>query len=105
VQYSVIFLQFWSFPAWRSKIKICYTFLMQSPREDWLQWAETLRRYHADGFVSWLLEAGRPLAILTAQALYWGRPFLGEGAQTLGDMLESDDTAESFADLLGGGSV
>jgi hypothetical protein len=76
---------------------------MQSPREDWLQWAESLRRYQADGFVSWLLEAGRPLAILTAQLLYWSRPFLGATAQSLGEMLESDDDARAFAVLLGGG--
>jgi hypothetical protein len=77
---------------------------MRSPREDWLQWAETLRRYQADGFVSWLLEAGRPLAILTAQMLYWGRPFLGETAHSLGRMLESDEEARAFAELLDGGS-
>ncbi len=77
---------------------------MLSPREDWLQWAATLRRYQADGFVSWLLEAGRPLAILTAQILYWGQPFLGGNAQALGQMLESDEQSRLFADLLNGGS-
>jgi len=76
---------------------------MQSPREDWLQWAETLRRYQAEGFVSWLLEAGRPLAILTAQVLYWGRPFFGDTAQAVGQMLESDEEARAFAALLNGG--
>ena len=75
---------------------------MQSPREDWLQWANTLRRYQADGFVSWLLEAGRPLAILTAQALYWGQPFLGKSAGVLGHLLESDEEAQAFAELLSG---
>ncbi len=76
---------------------------MQSPREDWLRWAETLRRYQADGFVFWLLEAGRPLAIFTAQLLYWGKPFLGDSAQSLGEMLESDEDARAFAALLNGG--
>ena len=75
---------------------------MRSPREDWLQWAETLRRYQVDGFAAWLLEAGRPLAILTAQILYWGQPFLGEGAQALGRVLESDEEARAFAALLQG---
>ncbi len=77
---------------------------MQSPREDWLRWAETLRRYQADGLVSWLLEGGRPLAIVTAQLLYWGRPFLGVSAQALGQMLESDEDAQAFAALLNGGA-
>ena len=76
---------------------------MQSPREDWLRWAETLRRYQADGLVSWLLEAGRPLAILTAQLLYAGRPFLGDSAQALARTLESDEDARAFAALLDGG--
>jgi hypothetical protein len=76
---------------------------MQSPREDWVRWAETLRRYQADGLVSWLLEAGRPLAILTAQLLYAGRPFLGDAAQTLASTLESDEDAKAFASLLDGG--
>ncbi len=102
---SAIILQFWSFLTWRSRIKICYTFLMQSPREEWIHWVETLRRYQADGFVSWLLEAGRPLAILTAQMLYWGRPFLGDTAQDLGRMLESEEDARAFAALLNGGSI
>ena len=76
---------------------------MQSAREDWLRWAETLRRYQADGLVSWMLEAGRPLAILAAQVLYWGRPFLGDTAQMLGETLESDEQAQAFAAYLNGG--
>src|SRR5512143_1072585 len=102
--HSASHLQFWSFPAWRSNLKICYPFLMQSPREDWLRWVDTLRRYQVDGFVSWLLDAGRPLAILAAQILYLGRPFIGETAQTLGHMLESDEESQEFAALLNGGT-
>ena len=103
--HSVTLLQFWSFLLWRSKIKICYTFLMQSPREDWLRWAATLRRYQAEGFASWLLEAGRPLAVLTAQLLYLGQPFLGGTAKALGQMLESDEEARAFAAMLNGGPL
>ena len=77
---------------------------MQSPREDWHRWAETLRRYQADGFVSWLLDAGRPLAIFSAQIFYLGRPFLGATAEAIGQMLESDDEARQFAVLLNGGT-
>jgi hypothetical protein len=78
---------------------------MRTPREDWLRWADTLRRYQADGIVSWLLEGGRPLAILTAQLLYWARPFVGETAQAMGQMLESDEETRDFAMLLNGGSL
>ncbi len=73
-----------------------------SPREHWLQWAETLHRYQLDGIASWFLEAGRPLALLSAQILYFGRPFFGQGAESLAHMLESDDEARAFASLLDG---
>ena len=77
---------------------------MQSPREDWLRWVDALRRYQIDGFVSWLLEGGRPLAIFSAQILYCGRPFFGDTAQALAHMLESDEEARAFAALLNGGT-
>ena len=77
---------------------------MQSPREDWPRWAETLRRYQAEGLVSWLLEAGGPLVLLMAQVFYWGQPILGDTAQALGRMLESDEEASAFAALLKGGT-
>lgn len=73
---------------------------MQSPRNYWIQWAETLRRYQLEGFISWLLDAGRPLALLSAQMLYMGRPFLGEGLGALAHTLESDDEARAFASFL-----
>ena len=77
---------------------------MSSPRDYWLQWVGTLRRYQLDGLVAWLLEAGRPLVILSAQLLYMGRPFLGESADALARTLESDDEARAFAAFLEGGA-
>ena len=74
-----------------------------SPREHWLHWAETLRRYQLEGLASWLMEAGRPLALLSAQLLYMGRPFLGESADLLARTLESDEEAHAFASFLDGG--
>jgi hypothetical protein len=76
-----------------------------SPRQYWLRWAETLRHYQLDGFASWLLDAGRPLALLSAQALYLGSPFLGESAAALAGMLESDDETSAFASFLDGGTI
>ena len=73
---------------------------IRSSRAHWLPWAETLRRYQLDGIVSWLLDAGRPLAVLSAQVLYMGRPFLGKSADALANMLESDDEARAFASFL-----
>jgi hypothetical protein len=73
---------------------------MHSSREYWSNWADMLRHYKLDGLASWLLDAGRPLALLSAQALYAGRPFLGETAQALAQTLESDDEASAFASFL-----
>ena len=86
-------------------IKICYTLFMQS-RADWLHWAESLRRFKLDGLVSWLLEAGAPLAILGAQAIYISQPFLsGKQASawsSLAHMLEEDKETQAFAHYLRG---
>ena len=88
--------------ASRGILKICYTLFMQS-RADWSHWAESLRRLKLDGLASWLLEAGAPLTILGAQALYIGQPFLG-GKQwnAFARMLEEDTEVQAFARYLRG---
>ena len=40
------------------------------------------------------------LALLSAQLLYIGRPFFGQGAESLAHMLESDEEARAFASFL-----
>jgi hypothetical protein len=83
-------------------IKICYTLFMQS-RADWSYWAESLRRFKLDGLASWLLEAGAPLTVLGAQALYFGQPFIGGKQWTsLAHMLEEDEEVQAFARYLRG---
>jgi hypothetical protein len=73
---------------------------MQS-RPDWSQWAETLRRLKLDGLASWLLEAGAPLTVLGAQALYISQPFLGGNVwNSFAHMLEDDEEAQAFARYL-----
>jgi hypothetical protein len=73
---------------------------MQS-RADWSQWAELLRRYKLDGFASWLLEAGSPLSVLGAQALYLGQPFAGgEKIESLAHMLEDEEETQAFIRFL-----
>jgi hypothetical protein len=78
------------------------TLSIRSSRTHWPEWAGILRRYQLDGIASWLLDAGRPMAILSAQVLYMGRPFLGEGADALARTLESDEEARAFASYLEG---
>ena len=75
---------------------------MQS-RANWSQWAATLRRFKIDGFASWLLDAGAPLAALGAQALYLGQPFMGgDKFNALAHMLEEDSETQAFVRYLRG---
>lgn len=75
---------------------------MQS-RSEWSKWAESLRNLKLDGMVAWLLEAGAPLTILGAQALYIGQPFIGGNKiDSLAQMLEQEDETQAFARYLRG---
>jgi len=75
---------------------------MQS-RSEWSKWAESLRRLKLDGFAAWLLEAGGPLTVLGAQALYFGQPFVGgKKLDSLALMLEDDKETAAFARFLRG---
>jgi hypothetical protein len=70
-------------------------------RSDWSTWAESLRRLKLDGFAAWVLEAGGPLTILSAQALYMSQPFFGgKHLHSLAQMLEEDEQAQAFARYL-----
>jgi len=74
---------------------------METPRSYWPQWAELLRRYQMDSFAASLLLAGGPLPLLSAQALYFTRPFFGgEQVDALANTLESDENARAFAAFL-----
>jgi hypothetical protein len=83
-------------------LKICYTLFMQS-RADWSHWAESLRRFKLDGLASWMLEAGAPLTVLGAQALYISQPFVGgKELNSFAQMLEEEEETQAFARFLRG---
>ena len=72
-------------------------------RSEWSEWADSLRRLKLDGFAAWLLEAGGPLTILGAQAVYLSQPFLGgKKLASLAHMLEEDQESQAFARYLRG---
>lgn len=74
---------------------------MKSSREYWPRWAETLRHYQLHEFTASLLEAGSPLALLGAQALYFSQGFIGnEQLTALAATLEEDNEARAFASFL-----
>ncbi len=73
------------------------------PRSEWSKWAESLRRLKLDGFAAWLIEAGGPLTVLGAQAVYMSQPFIGGNKlNSLAQMLEEDEETQAFARYLRG---
>jgi hypothetical protein len=74
---------------------------MKSSREFWHRWAESLRRYKLHELVASILEAGSPLALLGAQAIYFSGGFIKSDQLTaLAQILEEDSEAQAFASYL-----
>ena len=74
---------------------------MKSTREYWPRWAQSLRYYQLHELTASLLEAGSPLALLGAQAVYFGRVFVANDQLTaLAEMLEEESEAQAFASFL-----
>ncbi len=76
---------------------------MKSPREFWPRWAESLRRYQINDLIASFLEAGSPLALLGAQAIYFSSGFLkNDQLIALAETLEEETEARAFASFLAG---
>jgi hypothetical protein len=74
---------------------------MKLSREYWPRWAQALRRYQLHEITASFLEAGSPLALLGAQALYFGRVLSANDQLTaLAAMLEEDSETHAFAAYL-----
>lgn len=74
---------------------------MESTREFWRRWAETLRQYQLHHQTASFLEAGSPLALLGAQALYFSGGFIKSDQLTaLAAMLEDEEETRAFASFL-----
>lgn len=71
-----------------------------SSRATWHHWGNLLGRWHLAGLTAWLLEVGRPLALVSAQLLYMGGPFLGRDSMYLAQLLESESKTVEFIDFL-----
>ncbi|MCZ2128121.1 MAG: hypothetical protein LC099_10160 [Anaerolineales bacterium] len=78
---------------------------MKPTREFWRRWAESLRRYQLHNFAAFFLEAGSPLALIGAQALYFGEGLVkNEQLSALANLLEDDQEMRAFADFLNQGA-
>ncbi|MBN8657288.1 MAG: hypothetical protein J0M11_16270 [Anaerolineae bacterium] len=74
---------------------------MNSTREFWQRWAESLRRYQLHDLVASFLEAGSPLALIGAQAIYFGGGFVkSESLTALAGLLEDESETRAFAAYL-----
>ena len=74
---------------------------MNSPREFWPRWAESLRRYQLHELVASFLEAGSPFALLGAQAIYFSGGFIRNDQLTaLAGLLEDESETHEFASYL-----
>ncbi|MBI3164379.1 MAG: hypothetical protein IPG44_09005 [Anaerolineales bacterium] len=74
---------------------------MNSTHEFWQRWADSLRRYQLHDLIASFLEAGSPLALLGAQAIYFGGAFIkNEHLDALAAMLEDESETRAFAAYL-----
>ncbi len=74
---------------------------MKASRKYWQRWAETLRRYQLHELTVSILEAGSPLALIGAQALYFSGGLIeSEQITALAETLEEDEEARAFASFL-----
>jgi hypothetical protein len=74
---------------------------MRAPRAHWSHWFDLLSRLKLEHFAVWFLEAGGPLALLGAQALYFSAPFLGsEQIDSLARTLEERNEVQALANFL-----
>jgi hypothetical protein len=73
------------------KNEICYTFLMLSPRENWLRWAEPCAGIKLMDCI--LVAGGKAAGNCSGAVVVLGQPFLGDSAHAVGQMLESEEEA------------
>jgi len=71
---------------------------MESPRAYWPKWVDFLRQRGLQDLAIWLLEASGPLALIGAQVLYIGQPFVrSTHLDALANLLEDHDESQAFA--------
>lgn len=82
--------------------------LMEQPgalHPTWYTWVEFLRKHKLETMATWALEALGPLAVLSAQVVHAGSPFLrpalsGAQVEAITSLLEDPNEARAFTALL-----
>ena len=99
------FVTFYTVHPAKRPSEVCYTFEMQKPGPTWSEWAITLQKLKLDSIAAWLIEAGAPLTLLGAQALYFSAPLLGKRSEELAALLEDESQAQQFVAYLRGEKI
>jgi hypothetical protein len=78
---------------------------MQPNHPYWPKWVRLLQQWRLDQMAAFLLDAGGPVVILAAQAIYLGLPFVKESLpdgqlQAFAQLLEDQGQAKEFATFL-----
>ena len=78
---------------------------MKTDHTLWQNWARFLQHWGVDGIAAFLMEAGGPVSILAAQAIYMGQPFLRQSMpeghlQALANLFEDQEEGHMFAAFL-----
>jgi hypothetical protein len=78
---------------------------MQIDHPYWSKWVLFLQRWGLGKMAAFFLDAGGPIRILAAQAIYIGQPFLhqavsAEHLEALANLLEDQELAKEFAAVL-----
>lgn len=71
-----------------------------SLRPIWRRWGDVLIRNALGDLAAALIDAARPLALVSAQLLYAGGPILGANASKLAQVLESEPETAEFIEYL-----
>lgn len=75
--------------------------MMESSREFWNRWAESLRKYELQNIVASLLEGTSPLTVVGVQVIYFsGGLIRNDQLSALAAMLEDENEARAFASYL-----
>lgn len=84
---------------------LCYTVSMNADQHIWQVWASYLQRWGVKDLAAQILEAAGPLAVLGAQFIYIGQPWVGRSLSqnhldALARVLEDRDYTRAFVDFL-----
>jgi len=78
---------------------------MKTDHTLWQNWARFLQHWGLDGITAFLMEAGGPVSILAAQAIYMGQRFIRQSMpeghlQALANLFEDQEEGQMFAAFL-----